>query len=397
MSTAVSLLTWNINGIADKLGDPDIHTLIKKYDVIALLETMKDKHYEIDIPGFINWHFARESRHKNAKRASGDFLVLVKQHINKYISVEQTNQYVVWLSFKSHPIIHIGFVYIPPIGTTSTRDTCPFDDLQDEIVSKRCTGQVYISGDFNSRTAEIRDIDMYRDFPGNMLLCKHRLNNDKVTKTYGRKLIDLCRSNEMAILNGTVRIDGNLNRSNCYTCIRYNGSSVVDYVIAQIEDLKIMTHFEVLEKLVESDHTPLSLTLEVVLDKPRTEQRRGRDVPYYYKWNPGNKQAFLEAFNATVTQNFYQEILCAVADGKTKSDGIIDLFYDMILTGIQDNFRKIGNNFKKDFPRNHWFYDECKQLKSLLKSNELGPEDRSQLQRQYKSAVQRKNETITKN
>ena len=124
--------------------------------------------------------------------------MLVKQHLNQYISVEQTNQYVVWLSFKSHPIIHIGFVYIPPIGTTSTRDTCPFDDLQDEIVSKHCTGQVYISGDFNSWTAEIRDIDMYRDFSGNMLLCKHRLNNDKVTNTYGKKLTDLCRSNEMA-------------------------------------------------------------------------------------------------------------------------------------------------------------------------------------------------------
>ena len=99
---------------------------------------------------------------------------------------------------------------------------------------------------------------------------------------------------------------------------------------------------------------------------------------------------FYRAFNATVTQNLYQEILCAVADGKTKSDGIIDLFYDMILTGIQDNFRKIGNNFKKYFPRNHWFDDECKQLKSLMKSKELGPEDRSQLQRQYKSVVQRK-------
>ena len=38
---------------------------------------------------------------------------------------------------------------------------------------------------------------MYRDFPGNMHLCKHRLNNDKVTNTYGRKLIDFCRSNEI--------------------------------------------------------------------------------------------------------------------------------------------------------------------------------------------------------
>ena len=69
---------------------------------------------------------------------------------------------------------------------------------------------------------------------------------------------------------------------------------------------------------------------------------------------------------------------------------IIDLFYDMILTGIQDNLRKIGNNVKKNFPSNHRFDDECKQLKSLLKSKEFGPEDRSQLQRQYKKAVQRK-------
>ena len=274
MSTAVSLLSWDINGIADKLGDPDIHTIMKKYDVIALLETMKDIHYEIDILGFISWHFARESRHKNAKKA----------------------------------LIHIGFVYIPPIGTTSTRDTCPFDDLQDEIVSKRCTGLVYISGDFNSRTMKIRDIDMHRDFPGNIHLCKHRLNNDKVTNTYGRKLINLCRSNEKAILNGRVRVDGNRKRINCYTCIQYNGSSVVDYVIAQIEALKIMTHLKFWKRPVESDHTPLSLTLEVVLDKPRTEQRRERDVPYYYKWDLGNKQAFLEAFNATVTQNFYQKI-----------------------------------------------------------------------------------------
>ena len=73
-----------------------------------------------------------------------------------------------------------------------------------------------------------------------------------------------------------------------------------------------------------------------------------------------------------------------------KRDGITDLFYDMILTGIQDNLRKIENNIRKDFPRNHWFDDECKQLKSLPKSKELGPEDRSQLQRQYKRAVQRK-------
>ena len=35
-------------------------------------------------------------------------------------------------------------------------------------------------------------------------------------------------------------------------------------------------------------------------------------------------------------QNDCQQILCAVAKEKTKRDGIIDLFYDMILTGISE-------------------------------------------------------------
>ena len=54
-ATNVSVLTWNINGIADKLGDPDIHALFQNYDVIVLLETMKDKHFVINIPGYNTW------------------------------------------------------------------------------------------------------------------------------------------------------------------------------------------------------------------------------------------------------------------------------------------------------------------------------------------------------
>ena len=49
---AMNILSWNINGIGDKLGDPDIYELIKHNDAIALIETMKGMHYQIDILGY---------------------------------------------------------------------------------------------------------------------------------------------------------------------------------------------------------------------------------------------------------------------------------------------------------------------------------------------------------
>ena len=127
----------------------------------------------------------------------------------------------------------------PPFGAVRNNDTCPFGDLQSEIVSRRCTGRVSICRDFNSRTAETRDINLDTNFPEHVQFSETRLNVDKITNTYGRKLIDLCRNNDMAILNGRACCNGS-NKNSSYTCIRHNGTSVVDYVITQLESLKTL-------------------------------------------------------------------------------------------------------------------------------------------------------------
>ena len=164
----------------------------------------------------------------------------------------------------------------PPIGAVRNNDTCPFEDLQSEIISRRCTGRVSICGDFNSRTAETRDINLDTNFPEHVQFSETtltRLNVDKITNTYGRKLIDLCRNHDMVILNGRARCKG-ANKNSPYTGIRHNGSSVVDYVITQLESLKTVRYFKVLEKLVESDHTPLTVTLNIKLAKQCANQKR---------------------------------------------------------------------------------------------------------------------------
>ena len=85
------------------------------------------------------------------------------------------------------------------------------------------------------------------------------------------------------------------------------------YILTQLESLKTVRYFKVLEKLVESDHTPLTVTLNIKLAKQRANQNTKYDVPFSYIWNPDNKQTFLESVNATVTQGIYHVIPHPVA------------------------------------------------------------------------------------
>jgi len=109
---------------------------------------MKGKTYNVDIPGYATWHFARESRHESAKRDAGGFLLLIKETFCEYATISHTSEYVVWLTLKdaTSSLIHIGFVYVPPVYSTAHMDTEPFDELQNQIEMKRTTGRVFITG-----------------------------------------------------------------------------------------------------------------------------------------------------------------------------------------------------------------------------------------------------------
>ena len=196
----ISILSWNINGIGDKLGEIDIHNFLKEHDVIVLLETMKGKLYNVYIPGYVTCHFARPLRHKIRKE--GGFLVLIKQKLKECATVSQTNEYVVWLIFSGKSALsHVGFVHIPPNYSTAHKSTDPFDELQNEIEIKRTTGKVVISGDFNARTAELRDTIGNIDLNHYTIRKNSRENDDKTVNSYGGKLIDSCKNNNMIILN----------------------------------------------------------------------------------------------------------------------------------------------------------------------------------------------------
>ena len=61
-----------------------------------------------------------------------------------------------------------------------------------------------------------------------------------------------------------------------------------------------------------------------------------------------------------------------------------------MLIGIDDDLKKVGNGISKDFPLNLWFDEDCKRLNSTVKSKNISNEHRPEIQRESRSAVQRK-------
>ena len=84
------VLSWNINGLGNKMADPDLLEFIREYDIF-LTETMKGNDYTLVLPGYQFYHVSRSFKHKN--------------------------EHLIWLTVTTEYYqknIKIGCVYIPP-------------------------------------------------------------------------------------------------------------------------------------------------------------------------------------------------------------------------------------------------------------------------------------------
>ena len=160
--------------------------------------------------------------------------------------------------------IFIGTCYLNPSNSRSTDQK--ISKLSEDIISLQKKGEVIIMGDLNARTSNLEDtitpdksdetlFDI--NFPDPP---QKRNSRDTETNHRGLELLEMCKSINLNILNG--RKTGDLFGDN--TCIRYNGNSVVDYVITSSSIFEKVPCFNVSDFLPWlSDHCPLFFTLEI--------------------------------------------------------------------------------------------------------------------------------------
>lgn len=159
-----------------------------------------------------------------AKKHSGGVCVLVKHNIVKGVHVISTpskSNDLIWVRlsksyFNWEDDIYLAVVYSSPENSSYTLRKNPeiFDILETDIASFSQKGKVIIAGDMNARTGTdpdyiVDEMSNYLPVPPEYVQdkpCRPRNSQDKMQRcnSYGRSLLELCKTTGLRILNGRV-------------------------------------------------------------------------------------------------------------------------------------------------------------------------------------------------
>ena len=373
MSVPIQISAWNIHGfksaiIGDKLSDESFLNEVKNDDIIALTETHNnDKNDSLSIPGYRRVKIKNRKKTNNSNKDSGGLALFAKPEIFKFITpINNTNEDTIWIRIKKEILdqkqdIYIGTVYLPP-HKNNNDSSKKILELFEEIMAFQKKGEVIVQGDFNARTSVISDT-IAQDRFDTILMGKNngdikdRNSQDKVSDFRGKELIELCKSLEMAILNG--RKIGDIYGK--FTSLQWNGNSVVDYVIVSQSIYSSISYFKIGDYVPWlSDHCATRFKLKSCLPKENLSRvENPREVLASLYWHseesPEKFTSILRAHEPEI-----REIL------STPDTNILEKFQNLIKTVVEEGkFRK--ENRKKRCDDAPWFDKDCKEAKLEIK------------------------------
>lgn len=212
--------------------------------------------------------------------------------------MESLHDTIVWLkidkSFCNHTKdIYIAFTYFPPSNSTflKERDIDLFMELENQLSYYMSIGDIFLFGGFNSRTKTLPDyivndqvhesvLDNNLQYSSDNQLTE-RVNPVLGHNEYGQRLLSLCRSTGVRIVNG--RHSGG--HSNDYTFNGARGLSTIDYLLTTYDMFDFISKFIVCNFTTFSDHAPLHIEFKctTLLDPCDTSSHyRTRNV---FRWD----------------------------------------------------------------------------------------------------------------
>ncbi|CAG2247285.1 unnamed protein product [Mytilus edulis] len=287
--------------------------MVQKFDFISLVETKTDDLDKIDIPGFT---FHLKNRKNIARVKSGGIAFGYKSHLENFVKpVENFSSLVYWWKISSDLLktdqdVMIGNIYIPPENSVYKVPDA-FNELEQEFLKFSVEYKyILLNGDFNSRTS--RDVEYIEivhsqhdivdtdnvDILNNLELydmSKVRCSMDTSKNAYGNMLLEMCKNNNIIILNGRVNGD----KEGKFTCRQ---ASVVDYFICTYDFLCFVVNMYVQDfsKLFSDVHSPLILSLnfedgiEEDVHIAENSVENAREVKRVQKWDVEKKNDFVE-------------------------------------------------------------------------------------------------------
>lgn len=383
----LKVVHWNIEGIksrlwGNKLNTEEFQTLSKDYNIIGLTETHSVEE-NLELTGYTSFQLNRKNLN-NSARGSGGIAVFVKQNLCYGITLHKTaNENILWLklkkSFFNFPKdIYLGTVYFSPVNYERSHKLDYLNDLENDLINISTMGEIILMGDFNSRTGILQDV-----LESNRILelenldssesrykpyLKQRNSQDYTSDKRGERLIELCLSLELSILNGR-KIGDSFGMK---TCFNWNGSSVVDYVISSNNIFESIRYFRV-DSLQPtfSIHCPVSFSMHFDSSISNSyKDANMHNIKYKYKWSKiGNENFKKELASETCKTNIHN-----ISTDLENNDishvlqQVYNVFYSTATkTGIKVDLVKKCNKRNTISKLKPWYDLECKNSKTNLR------------------------------
>ena len=242
--------------------------------------------------------------------------------------------------------------------------------LNKETEKFKTLGDIVLQGDFNARTGQKIDFIQPDPFLEDILNCPltncgkslpPRNSEDNGTNKRGEELLDFCKTNEYAIVNG--RKLGDL-FGKC-TSHQYNGSSAIDYVLTPAHTFESISHFEVGDFIPWlSDHSPIftDIALNTDTKTPNTPiTLNERDQGYI--WDDDCEEAFK---NILLDDKINLENINELTRQNSDANELAKKIKNSILEASKKcNLKKRKQT--KHVKSKPWFDKECSELFSLKK------------------------------
>ena len=357
--------------------------IISNMHVFSLVETWNDSGTILSIPNYALICNSNRTKHKKARRNSGGIAIYAKHSLTKGLSkLPNEHSDIQWVKlnhnfFNLPRDVYLAFIYFSPESSSGQPKDIEemFSKLLRNIEYYSQYGEVLIQGDFNAYTSTSSDFVSSDEskYPhtedDNYVydICTPRNNLDhKRPNKSGKLLIELCKEAGLRILNG--RTIGDLHGK--YTCIKYNGSSVVDYAVASAKLLHMhaISSFTVHDFTPLSDHCATSCTLLTsFFDNTNTQQAYLEPLPGKFVWDSEaiNRYSTLIQNNKSKTklQQFLSRKYSNCNEAVNDLNTILQETAMASAKFIKGRIKKQTNKPK----RKPWFSESCDDLYKTVK------------------------------
>ena len=265
--------------------------------------------------------------------------------------------------------LYIGTYYVSPYNKKD-KNYDFFAAVNEEVIFFRKKGTVLLQGDLNARTGEEKDY--IESDKTDTYLCVENLDNqnirnseDKHKNPRGNELLDICKLNDMLVLNG--RTAGDIFGK--YTCHKWNGSSAVDYFLSPNDFCNKISNFTV-EKYIPwlSDHCMIKTTilLNDKLDKKVIKKLKTEKVHPGFIWNENTKAGYQ---NNLLSLNVTNKINDLLGVSNLTPLELATEIKSILLKNAETSNLKLKKVKTKGLQQSEpWFDSECRDMKAKLSS-----------------------------